>query len=490
MPARLLLVTAREALLRDLKSAVGRRWVLSAPEDLLVYEYDATIERGLPEAVVLPNTAAQVAAAVRIARRYGVPVTARGAGTGLSGGAIPCEGGVVIVTARMNRILEIDPDNCLAVVEPGVVNLHISEAVAGHGLYYAPDPSSQKACTIGGNVAENAGGPHTLRYGATTNHVLGLEIVTARGELMWLGGKTSQIPGYDLTGVVVGSEGTLAIVTKVIVRLLRKPESTITLLAIFDEVAQASETVSAVIAAGILPAALEMIDKNTMDAVEEFAHCGYPPDAGAALLIEVEGSVHETQEGAIAIRAICEEASAREVRIGSDPAERERLWMGRKAALGALGRKAPSYYILDGVVPRTKLPAALAGVYEACARYGFPVANVFHAGDGNLHPNILFDERVSGDTDKVLALGEEIMRLCVDAGGSITGEHGVGYEKRDYMSWIFSEDDMEVMSRLKAAFGAAEGFNPGKVFPTSKGCGEVTSRMKAAIAKIGPDAYV
>ncbi len=464
--------------------------MLHAPEDLLVYEYDATIERGLPEAVVLPDTAEQVAAAVRIARREGVPVTARGAGTGLSGGAIACEGGVVIATARLNRILEIDAENCLAVVEPGVINLHISEAVAPYGLYYAPDPSSQKACTIGGNVAENAGGPHTLRYGATTNHVLGLEIVTPDGEIVFLGGKTSTTPGYDLTGVVVGSEGTLAIVTKVIIRLLHKPESTITLLALFDEINEASETVSAIIAAGVLPAALEMIDKNTMDAVEEFAHCGYPPDAGAALLIEVEGLQEETQEQSDEVQAICEKAGAREVRVGTDPAERERLWTGRKAALGALGRKAPSYYILDGVVPRTKLPAVLAGVYEACARYGFPVANVFHAGDGNLHPNILFDERVPGATGRVLELGEEIMRLCVDAGGSITGEHGVGYEKRDYMSWIFSEDDMEVMGRLKAAFGAGEVFNPGKIFPTSKGCGEVTSRMRAAIAKIGPDAYV
>ena len=274
------------------------------------------------------------------------------------------------------------------------------------------------------------------------------------------------------------------------VRLLHQPESTITLLAIFDEINQASETVSAIIAAGVLPAALEMIDKNTMDAVEEFAHCGYPPDAGAALLIEVEGLTEDTQAQSDAVRAICEKAGAREVRVGSDPADRERLWTGRKAALGALGRRAPSYYILDGVVPRTKLPAVLAGVYEACARYGFPVANVFHAGDGNLHPNILFDERVPGDMERVLDLGEEIMRLCVDAGGTITGEHGVGYEKRDYMAWIFSDDDMQVMSQLKLAFRSAEGFNPGKVFPTSKGCGEVSSRMRKAIARVGPDAYV
>jgi glycolate oxidase len=481
---------APSRLVRELQAAIGRKWVLCAPEDLLVYEYDATIERGLPDAVVLPNSADGVAKAVRVARRHGAPVTARGAGTGLSGGAIPCEGGVVVVTTRMNRILELDPENRLAVVEPGVINLDITRAAAPHGLYYAPDPSSQKACTIGGNVAENAGGPHCLRYGTTTNHVLGLEIVTADGEIVWLGGKTADTPGYDLTGVVVGSEGTLAIVTKIIVRLLHRAESTITLLAIFDDVNQASRAASAIIAGGVLPAALEMMDKNTMEAVEPFVNAGYPPDAGAVLLIEVEGLSEETQQECDAVREICKGLAAREVRIGLSQEERDRLWAGRKGALGALGRLAPSYYILDGVVPRTLLPSVLNGVYEACERHGFRVANVFHAGDGNLHPNIMFDEREPGATDRVLELGEEIMRLCVDAGGSITGEHGVGYEKRNYMSWIFSEDDLEVMGRLKSAFGATDSFNPGKIFPTSKGCGEVSSRMKGAIAKVGPGAYV
>jgi glycolate oxidase len=476
-------------LISDLKNAIGPKWVLHAPEDLLVYEYDATIERGMPDAVVLPDSAEQVAAAVRIARNHGVPVTARGAGTGLSGGAIACEGGVVIVTTRMNRILEVDPENRLAVVEPGVINLDISRAVAPHGLYYAPDPSSQKACTIGGNVAENSGGPHCLRYGMTTNHVLGVEIVTADGETVMLGGKVDT-PGYDLRGVVVGSEGTLAIVTKAIVRLLYKAESTITLLAIYDEVDQASQAASAIIADGVLPAALEMIDKNTMVAVEPFVNAGYPPDAGAVLLIEVEGLREEAEEQAERVKAVCVREKAREVRVGESAEERERLWAGRKGALGALGRLAPSFYILDGVVPRTRVPDVLRGVYEACDRYGFRVANVFHAGDGNLHPNVMFDEREPGATDRVLELGEEIMRLCVDAGGSITGEHGVGYEKRNYMAWIFSEDDLEAMSRLKIAFGASEGFNPGKMFPTSKGCGEVSSRMKRAIAKVGPGAYV
>ncbi|MDP9180163.1 MAG: FAD-binding protein [Chloroflexota bacterium] len=478
------------ALIRELQAAIGKRWVLHAPEDLLVYEYDATIDRSLPEAVVLPQSTEDVAAAVRIARRHGLPVTARGSGTGLSGGAIPCEGGVVIVTTRMNRILELDAENRLAVVQPGVINLHISQAAAPLGLYYAPDPSSQRVCSIGGNVAENAGGPHCLRYGSTVNHVLGLEIVTADGDIVEIGGATLDGPGYDLAGVVVGSEGTLAIVTTIIVRLLPKAESIVTLLAIFNEVPDASRAVSAIIAAGILPAALEMIDRNTMQAVEAFAHCGYPPDAGAALLIEVEGLREETEDEAAAMNTVCQERGAREVRTGHSPEERERLWAGRKNALGALGRLAPSYYILDGVVPRTKLPEVLAGVYAACEREKMPVANVFHAGDGNLHPNLMFDERVPGATEHVLELGEELMRLCVDAGGTITGEHGVGYEKRDYMSWIFSADDLEVMGRLKRAFGAADGFNPGKIFPTSKGCGEVSSRMRAAIAKVGPGAYV
>jgi len=298
------------ALIRELQAAIGKRWVLHAPEDLLVYEYDATIDRSLPEAVVLPQSTKEVAASVRIARRHGLPVTARGSGTGLSGGAIPCEGGVVIVTTRMNRILELDAENRLAVVQPGVINLHISQAAAPFGLYFAPDPSSQRACSIGGNVAENAGGPHCLRYGSTVNHVLGLEIVTADGDIVEIGGATLDGPGYDLTGVVVGSEGTLAIVTRIIVRLLPKAESIVTLLAIFNEVPEASRAVSAIIAAGILPAALEMIDRNTMQAVEAFAHCGYPPDAGAALLIEVEGLREETKDEAAAMKAKLEEQGA------------------------------------------------------------------------------------------------------------------------------------------------------------------------------------
>jgi glycolate oxidase len=481
---------ADRKLVRELQAIVGRDGVIHAPEDLLVYEYDATIERGLPEAVVLPTTAEQVSQVVKLARRRGLPVVARGAGTGLSGGAIPAAGGILLVMTRMKRILEIDAENRLAVVEPGLVNLDLSAALSRHRLYYAPDPSSQKACTLGGNVAENAGGPHCLAYGVTTNHVLGLEVVLADGQIVWLGGKTADRPGYDLRSLLIGSEGTLAIVTKIIVRLLPLPEATVTLLAIFNEMEQASQAVSAIIAKGMLPAALEMLDKVTMRAVEEAVHAGYPPDADAVLLIEVEGWQDSVDEQAEAVRAICENMGAREVRIGFTPADREALWAGRKGALGALGRLAPSYYILDGTVPRSKLPEVLRGVYQVGEKYGFPIANVFHAGDGNLHPNIAFDESQPGQAEKVLKAGAEIMRLCVDAGGTITGEHGVGMEKRDFMRWIFSDDDLEAMRRIQVAFASEQRFNPGKIFPAAVGSGEVAPRQRPVSQSLGPDACI
>jgi glycolate oxidase len=338
-------------------------------------------------------------------------------------------------------------------------------------------------------VAENAGGPHCLAYGVTTNHVLGLEVVLADGQIVWLGGKTADRPGYDLRTLVIGSEGTLAIVTKIIVRLLPLPEATITLLAIFNEMEQASQAVSAIIGKGILPAALEMLDKVTMGAVEQAVHAGYPPDADAVLLIEVEGWQDSVGNQADAIRAICESLGAREVRIGFTLEDREALWAGRKGALGALGRLAPSYYILDGTVPRTKLPQVLRGVHEIGERYGFPIANVFHAGDGNLHPNIAFDESQPGAAEKALEAGTEIMRLCVDAGGTITGEHGVGMEKRDFMRWIFSDDDLDAMKRIQVAFASERLFNPGKIFPAASE-GETTSRPRPVIHPPGPDAYV
>jgi glycolate oxidase len=471
----------------DLMAALSPDRVLHTPEDLLVFEYDGTIERGQPQVVVFPDDASEVAACVRIARRYGLPVVPRGAGTGLSGGAVAAVGGVLIAMTRMHRILDVDLENLTALVEPGVVNLHLSQAVAKHALYYAPDPSSQRACTIGGNVAENAGGPHCLAYGVTTNHVLGLELVLADGEIVWTGAAAPDLPGYDLTGAVVGSEGTLCIVTKALVRLMRVPESTRTLLAVFDSVEAASTAVSSVIGAGLVPAAMEMLDRETIKAVEPALKVGYPQDAGAVLLIEVEGLSEATAEDAARVRRICGESGATEIREASEPADREKLWAGRKGAISALGQLAPNYYILDGVVPRTKLPEVMQGVMKVGEEAGFAIANVFHAGDGNLHPCILFDERREGETTRVLDAGERIMRLCVDAGGSVTGEHGIGLEKRDFMPWIFSEADLEAMSRLKAAFGAGESFNPCKAFPTTKGCGEVHSKVAQAF---GPDAFV
>jgi len=472
----------------ELQAIAGAANVIYRPEDLLVYEYDGTIDRGRPSVVVLPDGAEQIAAIVKLARRFDLPVIPRGAGTGLSGGALASEGGIVIVTSRMRRILEVDPVNRTAVVEPGLVNLDLSREVARYGLYYAPDPSSQRACTLGGNVAENSGGPHCLAYGVTTNHVLGLEVVLADGEIVRLGGWGRDRPGYDLAGVFVGSEGTLGIATKICVRLLPKEESVATLLSIFDSVEQASQTVSAIIADGLVPAALEMIDHPTIQAVEPAFHCGIPLDAGAVLLIEIDGLRESVQEAAAMARSICREHGARDVRQAEDEAERERLWAARKLAIGALGRLAPNYYLLDGVVPRSKLPAVLEQAIAIGARYGFTVANMFHAGDGNLHPCVLFDERVPGATARVLDAGGEILRVCVEAGGTITGEHGIGLEKRDYMSLIFSEADMDAMRRLKTVFRAGERFNPCKAFPTSKGCGEV--HQGRAMSKLGPDAFI
>ena len=475
------------AAIADLKAALAPDRVLSAPEDLLVFEYDGTIERGLPQVVVFPDSTAEVAAAVKIAARHGLPVVPRGAGTGLSGGAVAAVGGLLLVMTRLKRILEVDAVNRTALVEPGVVNLDLSKAVAGHGLYYAPDPSSQRVCTIGGNVAENAGGPHCLAYGVTTNHVLGLEVVLADGQVVWTGGAARDLPGYDLTGVIVGSEGTLCVVTKALLRLMRLPESTRTLLAIFGSIEAATEAVSAVIGAGLVPAALEMLDREIIRAVEPALHVGYPLDAGAVLLIEVEGLAESAAEDAARAKAICERLGATEVREAVAKEDRDRLWAGRKGAISAIGRISPNYYVLDGVVPRTRLPEVMKRVAAIGERFGFTIANVFHAGDGNLHPNILFDERRPGETERVLEAGAEIMRACVDAGGSVTGEHGIGLEKRDYMSWLFTEADLATMTSLKVAFGAGEQFNPCKAFPATKGCAELQQK---AIQRLGPDAYI
>ena len=463
---------ATNALVRDLQRAVGRRNVLHVPEDLIAYEYDATIDRARPDAVAFPDSGEEAAEVVRIARRHGVPVVPRGSGTGFAGGALAVSGGVVCVLTRMNRIVELDARNRIAVVEPGVINLALQEAAAEHGLAYAPDPSSQRICTLGGNVATNAGGPHTLVHGSTVNHVLGMEVVLPDGRLTFLGGRQPDAPGVDLRGLFVGSEGTLGIVTQIVVRLVRQAPAVRTMLAVFDSVAEASEAVSEVIRRGVVPVALEMLDREIIEVLQHERDVGYPADAGAVLLVEVEGLAEGVERDAVAVVEALEQRGARELRTADSEPERERLWEGRKSAIGAIGAVSPNFYLLDGVVPRTKLPEVMAGVMELAGRYGFRCGNVFHAGDGNLHPNIMFDELVPDASERVLELGGEIMRLCVDAGGSITGEHGVGMEKRSYMEWTFSAADLEAMGGVRAAFGAGELFNPCKILPTGHGCGQ------------------
>jgi len=465
--------TRKSALRRELETIVGSGGVLSEPDELLVYESDGlTLFRALADFIVFPTSAEQVAGVVRLANREGIPFVARGAGTGLAGGCLPAEGGLVISMMRMNRVLEIDYDNQIAVVEPGLVNLHLSWAVGPRGFYYAPDPSSQQACTIGGNIATNSGGPHTLKYGVTVNHVLGLEVVMPDGEIVWLGGKTRDGLGYDLPGVFVGSEGTFGIATKIVVRILKKPAAVKTVLAVFDRIEQASVAVSAIIARGLVPAAVEMIDQLTIQAVEDAFGCGYPRDAAAALLIELDGLAVGMAAQAERIAAACRESGAREVRTAANESERQLLWKGRKSAFGAYGRVSPAYMVMDGVIPRTRLPYVVARVNEIVAAHGLRVGNVFHAGDGNLHPNILYDPRKPGEEARVVAAGAEIMRVCAEVGGSISGEHGIGLEKADFMPFIFSAADLALMQRLKDAFNPRGLCNPGKVFPTRKSCVE------------------
>jgi len=456
----------------QLQRVLGKTFVKTDRDELFVYEADAlTIHKLLPSAVIIPGSAEEVAASVKILADAGIPFAPRGAGTGLSGGALSLQGAVIFELARLNKILKIDIDNRFAVVETGVINLHVSQAASPNGYHYAPDPSSQMACTIGGNVAENSGGPHCLKYGMTTNHVLGLEVVLPTGEIVNLGGGGVDAPGYDLLGVFVGSEGTFGIATKATLKLTRLPQAIKTLLAEFMTVTDASRSVSDIIAAGIFPAALEMIDQATIRAIEESIYAGgFPTDVAALLIIEVDGLAAGLEHDAARAAEICQGNEARAVRVAKDQAERERLWAARKRAFGAMGRIKTDLMIQDAVVPRSRLPEVLDEIYRIADRHRLAVANVFHAGDGNLHPNISFDGRDPDQVARVEAASKEIMQLCVSVGGSITGEHGVGMDKIESMRLIFSENDMQRMLAVKHAFNPLGICNPGKVIPSFKTC--------------------
>ena len=464
------------ALTSELHSLLGKRNVLSSPEDLALYEYDGSVDRARPEIVVFPSATGEVSRIVKLAVKYDVPIVGRGAGTGLSGGALARGGGIMIAFGRMNQILELDLENRRAVVQPGVVNFDLTRAVEHAGLYFAPDPSSQKSCTIGGNVSENSGGPHTLAYGVTTNHVTGLELVLPDGEIKRIGGKIADSLGYDLCGLLVGSEGTLALITEITAKLSKKPEAVKTLLAIFETVDDATETVTDLTARAITPAACEMLDGWTLCAVEDYVHAGFPRDCGAVLLIEVEGVTEAVASQAVGIEEVCKAHQAREVRTARDDQQRELLWKGRKTAFGALGRLAPSNYVLDAVIPRSKLPQALRRVLEIGKECGLNIGNIFHAGDGNLHPLVLFDPRNREQFEKAVKASTDIVRYCVEIGGALTGEHGVGMEKSELMTLMFSEADFALMRRVHSQFNPTGLLNPGKVFPMGKGCGETRVR--------------
>lgn len=456
------------------EAVLGRDRVVRKREELLVYECDGlTSYRQRPAIVVLPRTTADVASIIKICAQHRVPFVARGSGTGLSGGALPTEDCVLIVTTLMKQMLDIDLENQRVVVQPGVVNSWVTQAVSGAGFFYAPDPSSQIICSIGGNVAENSGGVHCLKYGVTTNHILGLKVVTPEGEVMDFGGAVPEMPGYDLTGLFVGSEGTLGIATEVALNIVKVPEAIRVLLADFTSVSAAGATVADIISAGILPAGMEMMDNLSINAVEDVVatNC-YPRDAAAILLVEVDGLEVEVAELAQRVETLCRKNGARSIQTATNPEERLTLWKGRKAAFAAMGKKAPDYYVADGVIPRTRLEEVLNEIAELGDRFGYAVANVFHAGDGNLHPLILFDNAVPGALEQVEALGGEILKLCVRAGGSISGEHGIGAEKRCYMSDMFSPTDLETMIWVRNVFDPQTIANPDKVFPTPRTCGE------------------
>ena len=474
--------------IQRLREICGPAQVITDPLELRTYECDGlTSHRAVPALAVLPQTAEQVAAVVKVCSQHNLPFVARGSGTGLSGGALPREDGVLIVMSQMRSILEIDPVSRRAVVEPGVTNLAVSNAVRHLGLFYAPDPSSQVVCSVGGNVAENSGGAHCLKHGFTVHHVAGLEIVTPQGELTWLGDGTGvpasggQRGGYDLTGAFTGSEGTLGIVTKIIVKLTPIPEQIHTILAAYETTSEGGKAVSDIIAAGVLPAAIEMMDALSIVAAEAAVQCDYPEGAGAVLIVELDGPAAEVEAELATVRAICQAAGAREIRAADDPAQRAKIWAGRKSAFAAVGRISPDFIVQDGVVPRTSLPAVLARIAELSEQAGIRVANVFHAGDGNLHPLVLYDDAIPGQAHAAEELSGAILDACLEQGGSITGEHGVGVDKSRYMPKMFTADDLDTMQLLRCAFDPAGLCNPGKIYPTPRLCGEIPGKRRSAL---------
>src|SRR6266700_4356902 len=468
-------------LLAELREILGNEGVVSRPTELKVYECDGwTVGKSIPEVMLLPRSTTQLSEVLKALHRRGVAFVPRGAGTGLSGGCLPLNAPAMICTSKMNRILEIDCENRRVEVESGVVNLHVTNAVKADGYFYAPDPSSQMACTIGGNIAENSGGPHTLKYGVTTNHVLGVELALPSGELVALGGAVEERPGYDLVGLVVGSEGTFGIVTRATLRLVRLPQAYRTFLVVFDSGENASEAVSGIIGAGLVPAALEMMDQLIIQALEAAFHVGLPTDAGAVLLIELDGPAAGLDTQSERVKAVCRTNGARELRVARDDAERATLWKCRKRAFGAIGRLAPNYCTQDGVVPRTRVPDILRVIAAVAERHRLRIANVFHAGDGNIHPILLFDERDRDEVARVLAAGREILEACVALGGSITGEHGIGVEKMAQMPLLFGPDDLAAMVRLRAVFDPEGRANPHKIFPDAKVCVETRAPRRQA----------
>jgi len=469
-----------DTLAKRLGEICGADGVVSDPLARRTYQCDVlTSHRCSPRLVVLPQTAGQVAEIVTECARAGVPFVARGSGTGLSGGALPRTDGVLIVTSRMRKIISIDPASRRAIVEPGVTNLAVTKAAEPFGLFYAPDPSSQVVCSVGGNVAENSGGAHCLKHGFTVHHVTGLQIVTPAGQLTWLGDGTGGSAGYDLLGAFTGSEGTLGIVTKIIVKLTKAPEAVTTLLAAFETTGHGGAAVSAIIGAGILPGAIEMMDALAIEAAEAAVACRYPAGAGAVLIVELDGPEADVERETAAVRALCEQAGATEIRAARDAAERVAIWKGRKSAFAAVGRISPAYIVQDGVVPRTALPRVLDRIAELSAEAGIRVANVFHAGDGNLHPLVLFDDATPEACEAAEVLSGAILDLCIEHGGSITGEHGVGADKSRYMPRMFGADDLATMQLLRCAFDPAGLCNPGKIFPTPRLCGEVPGIRRA-----------